>query len=171
MSSMILKEIIKALKKQFGNKDKDKKAEGEKKIEGKKTINSSHRDPSLTLLLSKEPSKPAVPDAPTVPPGWTAHLDVAANRYYYVETATGKTQWEPPAGTIMPPPKEVKKEEKKPDYMKMATDFHKKSSKSAFSKSNLSYPDIFRFFPLVIFSFHRHLILHRSIHTSFHSHE
>lgn len=145
---MIIKEIIKALKKQFGNKDKDKKAEGEKKVEGEKIVYSPHRDPSLTLLLSKEPSKPAVPDAPTVPPGWTAHLDVAANRYYYVETATGKTQWEPPAGTIMPPPKEVKKEEKKPDYMKMAKDYHKKSSNSAFSKSNLSYPDIFRFFPL-----------------------
>lgn len=116
MSSMIIKEIIKALKKQFGNKDKDKKAEGEKKVE--------------------EPSKPAVPDAPTVPPGWTAHLDVAANRYYYVETATGKTQWEPPAGTIMPPPKEVKKEEKKPDYMKMAKDYHKKSSNKSKSKSH-----------------------------------
>lgn len=65
-----------------------------------------------------------------MPPGWTAHLDANANQYYYVEAATGKTQWDAPAGTIMPPPKEVKKEEKKPDYMKMAKDFHKKQSKS-----------------------------------------
>lgn len=38
MSSMILKEIVKALKKQFGGKDKDKKPEGEKKVEGRKNL-------------------------------------------------------------------------------------------------------------------------------------
>lgn len=93
-----------------------------------------------------------MPDAPTVPPGWTAHLDVAANRYYYVETATGKTQWDPPEGTIMPPPKEVKKEEKKeekkPDYMKMAKDYHKKSSNSAFCKSHVPEPQLHSLFSL-----------------------
>lgn len=68
------------------------------------------------------------PAAPVPPPGWTAHLDANANRYYYVETATGKTQWDPPEGTILPPPAAPKAEgEKKPDYMKMAKDFHKKS--------------------------------------------
>ncbi|MCJ1424115.1 hypothetical protein MMC29_002002 [Sticta canariensis] len=146
MSSLILKEIIKALKKQFG-KDKEKNPEGEKKAE--------------------EPSKPAVPDAPTVPPGWTAHLDVAANRYYYVETATGKTQWDPPEGTIMPPPKEVKKEEKKPDYMKMAKDYHKKSSKSAFLKAHLSITKVFRFFPFIDIFFHPYLLNHRLISRSY----
>lgn len=139
MSSFIIKEIVKALKKQFG---KDKKKDQGEKVEGETVPDSSHPHPSLTLLLPQEPSKPAVPEAPTVPPGWTAHLDVAANRYYYVETATGKTQWEPPAGTIMPPPKEVKKEEKKPDYMKMAKDYHKKSSSSAFSKNHLPFQNL-----------------------------
>lgn len=108
-----------------------------------------------------------MPDAPTVPPGWIAHLDVAANRYYYVETATGKTQWDPPAGTIMPPPKEVKKEEKKPDYMKMAKDYHKKSSKSAFSKAPLPKPNVFRFFPCVDIFFYPYLQIYRLISRSY----
>lgn len=46
-------------------------------------------------------NQPAVPK-PIVPPGWTATFHVNTNRYYYVEAATGKTQWAAPEGTIIP---------------------------------------------------------------------
>lgn len=60
MSSLILKEIVKALKKQFGGKDKDKKAEGEKKIEGGKFLKRPHPD-SLLTLFSKNLRSPSCP--------------------------------------------------------------------------------------------------------------
>ena len=49
MSSLILKEIIKALKKQFG-KDKEKNPEGEKKVEGEQILNISRPGIQLTRV-------------------------------------------------------------------------------------------------------------------------
>lgn len=37
-----------------------------------------------------------------MPPGWHAQFDQNSQRWYYVEQATGRTQWDPPAH--MPPP-------------------------------------------------------------------
>ena len=67
----------------------------------------------------------------------------------------------------MPPPKEVKKEEKKPDYMKMAKDYHKKSSKSAFF-SNFIFPNpnVFRFFHFIDM-IHSYLVIHRLLSRSY----
>jgi hypothetical protein len=33
---------------------------------------------------------------PQLPPGWIQQWDANSQRYYYVEQATGRTQWEPP---------------------------------------------------------------------------
>lgn len=63
MSSLILKEIVKALKKQFGGKDKDKKAEGEKKVEGRKVPKPPYPDLSLTIF-SKNLRSPSCPMRP-----------------------------------------------------------------------------------------------------------
>ncbi|KIK56698.1 hypothetical protein GYMLUDRAFT_46999 [Collybiopsis luxurians FD-317 M1] len=38
-----------------------------------------------------------------LPPGWTAEWQQAHERYLFIETATGHTQWEPPAGPAPPP--------------------------------------------------------------------
>ncbi|TFK26550.1 protein transporter SEC24 [Coprinopsis marcescibilis] len=35
--------------------------------------------------------------AQQLPPGWSAEWDASAQRYLFIETATGRTQWEPPA--------------------------------------------------------------------------
>jgi hypothetical protein len=45
---------------------------------------------------------------PPMPPGWTQQWDQNSQRWYYVEQATGRTQWDPPAhlppGPYAPPP-------------------------------------------------------------------
>jgi hypothetical protein len=44
---------------------------------------------------------------PQLPPGWVMHWDGNSQRNYYVETATGRTQWEAPAAPqsqYAPPP-------------------------------------------------------------------
>lgn len=138
MSSLIIKELIKFVKKKFAADKAAKAGEGEKKAECERVSFPNATPPSsVKIKLTSTPSSPPTaktPVAPVPPPGWTAHLDANANRYYYVETATGKTQWEAPEGTILPPPAPPaapaapKAEgEKKPDYLKMAKDFHKKS--------------------------------------------
>ncbi|KND89141.1 hypothetical protein TOPH_06217 [Tolypocladium ophioglossoides CBS 100239] len=40
---------------------------------------------------------------PPLPPGWTTLFDQQYQRWYYVEQATGRTQWEAP-GYVQPPP-------------------------------------------------------------------
>jgi len=44
------------------------------------------------------------PPAPPMAPGWQAAMDPATGRTYYVNAATGQSQWEPPAGMAPPPP-------------------------------------------------------------------
>ncbi|KAF1914207.1 hypothetical protein BDU57DRAFT_549431 [Ampelomyces quisqualis] len=45
---------------------------------------------------------------PPMPPGWVQQWDQNSQRWYYVEQATGRTQWDPPAhlppGPYAPPP-------------------------------------------------------------------
>ncbi|KAL6705940.1 hypothetical protein ACN47E_006219 [Coniothyrium glycines] len=45
---------------------------------------------------------------PPMPPGWTQQWDQNSQRWFYVEQATGRTQWDPPAhlppGPYAPPP-------------------------------------------------------------------
>jgi hypothetical protein len=40
---------------------------------------------------------------PQLPPGWISHWDPSSQRTYYVEQATGRTQWEPPMWQGGPP--------------------------------------------------------------------
>lgn len=104
---------------------------------------------SLIIMLFKMlagHNKANALSAPAVPSGWTAQLDPSVNKYYYIETATSKTQWDPPQGTVMPAPNG----EKKPDYMKMAKSYKKKSA----------FPDTFRFI-------HPDLLFHRSLSHSY----
>ncbi|KAG0055986.1 hypothetical protein BGZ83_006753 [Gryganskiella cystojenkinii] len=39
-----------------------------------------------------------------LPAGWISQYDANHKRYFYVETASGKTQWEDPRATAAPPP-------------------------------------------------------------------
>lgn len=50
-----------------------------------------------TQQVAPLPAAPAAPKAPSLPPGWLQLLDPASNLYYYVNQATGQSQWEPPA--------------------------------------------------------------------------
>lgn len=47
---------------------------------------------------------PAAPKAPTLPPGWLQLLDPTTNLHYYVNQATGQSQWEPPVVVEAPAP-------------------------------------------------------------------
>ncbi|KAJ3284736.1 hypothetical protein HDU79_007890 [Rhizoclosmatium sp. JEL0117] len=47
-------------------------------------------------------SPPPPPQQPMLPPGWIAQWNAQYQRNFYVETATGKSQWEAP--TFAPPP-------------------------------------------------------------------
>ncbi|KAI8610581.1 hypothetical protein BC830DRAFT_730804 [Chytriomyces sp. MP71] len=49
-----------------------------------------------------QPAPPPNPSGPVLPPGWTAQWSMQYQRNYFVEVATGKSQWEPPA--FAPPP-------------------------------------------------------------------
>ncbi|KAH8103085.1 protein transporter SEC24 [Cristinia sonorae] len=42
--------------------------------------------------------------AQQLPPGWTAEWDATHQRYLFIETTTGHTQWEPPVGNPEAPP-------------------------------------------------------------------
>ena len=54
------------------------------------------------------PSVPVVPSqpssAPALPPGWLQLVDPTSGHPYYVNQATGQSQWEPPAGPVAPIP-------------------------------------------------------------------
>jgi len=39
------------------------------------------------------------------PQGWSQHWDHGSQRYYYIEQATGRSQWEPPAHQCHQPPR------------------------------------------------------------------
>jgi protein transport protein SEC31 len=48
-------------------------------------------------------SAPVAPTTPTLPPGWLQLHDANTNMFYYVNQATGQSQWEPPAMAIEAP--------------------------------------------------------------------
>ncbi|CZT16324.1 uncharacterized protein RCC_02166 [Ramularia collo-cygni] len=53
------------------------------------------------------PSHANPPAQPPLPPGWITQFDQNSQRWYFVEQATGRTQWDPPAfshGGYAPPP-------------------------------------------------------------------
>lgn len=50
------------------------------------------------------PGGPPPTSAPPLPPGWIAQWDANSNRYYYLEQATGRTQWDIPHGGYGGPP-------------------------------------------------------------------
>lgn len=50
------------------------------------------------------PSQSHTGGPPSLPPGWIMQWDANSQRNYYVEQATGKTQWDPPAHNQYPPP-------------------------------------------------------------------
>ncbi|PWN50921.1 putative SEC24-COPII coated vesicle component [Violaceomyces palustris] len=41
---------------------------------------------------------------PTLPPGWVAQWDQNAGRHVFIESATGRTSWQPPSAGGAPPP-------------------------------------------------------------------
>ncbi|KAL9629458.1 MAG: hypothetical protein Q9164_006871 [Protoblastenia rupestris] len=50
------------------------------------------------------PSHSGPPAGPPLPPGWIAQWDQNSQRNYYLEQATGRTQWEPPQASYGGPP-------------------------------------------------------------------
>ncbi|KAK9327048.1 hypothetical protein V1520DRAFT_84444 [Lipomyces starkeyi] len=49
------------------------------------------------------PPGPPPSASPPVPDGWLAKYDTNYNTYYYLNLATGKSQWEMPPGADLPP--------------------------------------------------------------------
>lgn len=45
-----------------------------------------------------QPPQQYPPSGPQLPPGWISQWDLNSQRYYYLEQATGRTQWEAPTG-------------------------------------------------------------------------
>ncbi|EEU45249.1 uncharacterized protein NECHADRAFT_93840 [Fusarium vanettenii 77-13-4] len=70
----------------IGDKDKDEK-----------------KDESQYYAAPPQPQYQPPSDKPPLPEGWTAQFDQQHQRWYYVEVATGRTQWEAP-GQHAPPP-------------------------------------------------------------------
>ncbi|KAJ1582449.1 hypothetical protein NDA11_003729 [Ustilago hordei] len=50
---------------------------------------------------------------PQLPPGWAAQWDQNAGRQVYIETATGRTSWQPPnAANGVPPPQQQQQQQR-----------------------------------------------------------
>ncbi|ETI29584.1 hypothetical protein G647_02037 [Cladophialophora carrionii CBS 160.54] len=95
--------------------DKDKKKDGEHKQKdegghGHSDTRDVHNQPPPDMYGQYQPQQPypsygsPPPSGPPLPPGWIAQWDQNSQRYYYVEQATGRTQWEPPIWQGSPPP-------------------------------------------------------------------
>ncbi|KAJ8114089.1 hypothetical protein OPT61_g3943 [Boeremia exigua] len=56
----------------------------------------------------------------SAPSGWSQHWDQGAQRYYYVEQATGRSQWEPPTQQFHQPPRPTSSHQQRMsgDYMR-----------------------------------------------------
>jgi protein transport protein SEC31 len=78
------------------------------------TVERSNTGAAKTRTVSNaassgfSPSVPVVPSqpssAPALPPGWLQLVDPTSGHPYYVNQATGQSQWEPPAGPVAPIP-------------------------------------------------------------------
>lgn len=75
----------------------------------------SNHQPQYAQHLQFGSPQPQGPPAsygapPPMPPGWVSQWDQSSQRWYYIEHATGRSQWEPPsfassaAGQYPPPP-------------------------------------------------------------------
>ncbi|KAL9038438.1 MAG: hypothetical protein Q9214_005281, partial [Letrouitia sp. 1 TL-2023] len=63
----------------------------------------SHSEPQYGYDAPPPIQQPYSGAPPPLPPGWVAQWDQNSQRYYYVEQATGRTQWELPQGGPPPP--------------------------------------------------------------------
>ncbi|KAL8974849.1 MAG: hypothetical protein Q9197_000928 [Variospora fuerteventurae] len=97
------KKMVDKIEDMVGDDDKkDKKAKEDKQEHGEGTKDqSSYQNYQQAPFGSQPPgAQPFSPPNPTggppLPPGWIAQWDANSQRYYFLEQATGRTQWEPP---------------------------------------------------------------------------
>lgn len=85
-----------------------------------RTSQLTSESPSLVVALQSDPrlefchTHPLIRAQygapPPMPPGWVAQFDQNSQKWYYIDQATGRSQWEPPAhapppqGPYAPPP-------------------------------------------------------------------
>ncbi|KAF9697787.1 hypothetical protein EKO04_004213 [Ascochyta lentis] len=61
---------------------------------------------SASVPPQHPPPKQNYGQPPYSPPaGWSQHWDHGSQRYYYIEQATGRSQWEPPTNQFHQPPR------------------------------------------------------------------
>ncbi|KAI4212991.1 MAG: hypothetical protein LQ351_004335 [Letrouitia transgressa] len=83
--------------------DKEKKKEESHKEEARnEAYPPYHSEPQYGYGAPPPIQQPYSGAPPPLPPGWVAQWDQNSQRYYYLEQATGRTQWELPQGG--PPP-------------------------------------------------------------------
>ncbi len=86
--------FLKKLAKEFD--DLATKVGGSKTHEHPETRHGApHSDAPTIPSPAHDPANPAPP-----PPGWLVQFDSSAQRWFYVEQATGRTQWDPPAAPL-----------------------------------------------------------------------
>jgi len=65
---------------------------------------SQQTDAPMKSAVQYQGAAPPPPAAAGLPPGWSEAVDPASGSKYYVNQATGATQWTPPAAPGPPPP-------------------------------------------------------------------
>ncbi|KAJ9502595.1 hypothetical protein LTR96_005716 [Exophiala xenobiotica] len=84
--------------------DKDKQKQDPQKTDHPAT--DQHRDFDQNSNIYGQYPPYCQPPGPQLPPGWIAQWDGTSQRWYYLEQATGRTQWElwnvPPGGAGTP---------------------------------------------------------------------
>jgi len=64
-----------------------------------RTLSNAVSNPSVSIVPSQQ-----VSSAPALPPGWLQLVDPTSGHPYYVNQATGQSQWDPPAVPVAPVP-------------------------------------------------------------------
>ena len=91
------------------------------------------------------PPQPSYASGPQLPHGWISQWDPASQRYYYLEQATGRTQWEaptfqgPPGGSSMAGPPAGYYEQHQVSTKETKDGKEKKESKSGMWKGAVRY--------------------------------
>lgn len=70
------------------------------RVESKPVVSGAALPQPATIAST--PAPPASTQSPALPPGWLQLFDPASNLPYYVNQATGQSQWEPPAVSQVP---------------------------------------------------------------------
>lgn len=74
-------------------------------------VTPAGQQPNLAMSSTAQGTQPAAATpaagAPGLPPGWLQLVDPSSNRPYYVDQATGQSQWDPPAPVAQPAPAPV----------------------------------------------------------------